>query len=44
MWGVTAPWDRWATEYAGPGMRLWAASEPTWGIWNIAEAQARAPS
>jgi len=35
-----AAWDRWAAEYAGPGLRLWAASEPTWGIWNITEAQA----
>jgi SAM-dependent methyltransferase len=35
-----AAWDRWAAEYAGPGLRLWAASEPTWGIWNVAEAQA----
>jgi SAM-dependent methyltransferase len=33
-------WDRWATEYAGPGLRNWAAAEPAWGIWNIAEAQA----
>ena len=35
-----AAWDRWAAEYAGPGVRLWAESEPTWGIWNVAEAQA----
>ncbi len=35
-----AAWDRLAAEYAGPGARLWAAAEPTWGIWNIAEAQA----
>jgi len=34
-----AVWDRWAAEYAGPGERLWAASDPTWGIWNIAEVQ-----
>jgi len=32
-------WDRLAAEYAGPGARLWAASEPMWGVWNIAEAQ-----
>jgi hypothetical protein len=31
-------WDRWAAEYAGPGVRLWAASEPILGIWSIAEA------
>ena len=35
-----AAWDRWAAEYAGPGLRNWAAAEPAWGIWNIAEAQA----
>ena len=34
-----AVWDRWAAEYAGPGLRNWAAAEPTWGMWNIAEAQ-----
>jgi SAM-dependent methyltransferase len=33
-------WDRWAAEYAGPGLRNWAAAEPCWGIWGIAEAQA----
>lgn len=32
-------WDRWAAEYAGPGLRNWAASEATWGIWNIPEAK-----
>ncbi len=35
-----AVWDRLAGEYAGPGERLWAASEPTRGNWNITEAQA----
>ncbi len=35
-----AAWDRWAAEYAGPGMRNWAAPEPTWGIWGIPETQA----
>ena len=35
-----AVWDRWAADYAGPGLRNWAAAEPTWGLWNIAEAQA----
>ena len=34
-----AAWDRWAAEYAGPGLHNWAAAEPTWGMWNIAEAQ-----
>jgi SAM-dependent methyltransferase len=35
-----AAWDRWAAEHAGPGLRNWAAAEPSWGIWGIAEAQA----
>jgi len=35
-----AAWDQWAAEYAGPGLRMWAEPEPSWGIWNIAEAQA----
>jgi len=35
-----AAWDRWSVEYAGPGLRNWAAAEPAWGIWNIAETQA----
>ena len=35
-----AAWDRWAPQYAGPGLRHWAAAEPSWGIWGIPEAQA----
>ena len=35
-----AAWDRWAAEYAGPGLRNWAQPEPSWGIWQIPEAQA----
>jgi 2-polyprenyl-3-methyl-5-hydroxy-6-metoxy-1,4-benzoquinol methylase len=35
-----AAWDRRAAEYAGPGLRLWAAAETAWGIWNVTEAQA----
>jgi SAM-dependent methyltransferase len=35
-----AAWDRLAAEYAEPGMRMWAEPDPTWGIWNVAEAQA----
>ena len=35
-----AAWDRWAEEYAGPGLRNWAVAEPSWGIWGIAKAQA----
>jgi SAM-dependent methyltransferase len=35
-----AVWDRWATGYAEGGLRNWAAAEPSWGIWKIAEARA----
>jgi SAM-dependent methyltransferase len=34
-----AAWDRWAADYAGPGLRRWAVAEPSWGLWNIPEAQ-----
>jgi SAM-dependent methyltransferase len=33
-------WDEWAADYAGAGLRNWAAADPTWGIWAIPEAQA----
>jgi hypothetical protein len=29
-----AAWDRWAEEYAGPGLGDWAVAEPIWGIWG----------
>jgi SAM-dependent methyltransferase len=32
-------WDQWAADYAAPGLRRWDAAEPTWGLWNIPEAQ-----
>jgi SAM-dependent methyltransferase len=32
-------WDQWARDYAGLGLRGWAA-EPSWGIWGVPEAQA----
>jgi SAM-dependent methyltransferase len=32
-------WDGWAERYAAAGRRSWAAAEPTWGIWGIAEAE-----
>ncbi len=35
-----AAWDRWAEGYSAAGLRSWAADEPRWGIWGIAEAQA----
>jgi SAM-dependent methyltransferase len=33
-------WDRWVPEYADTGLRCWAAAEPSWGIWDVPEAQA----
>jgi SAM-dependent methyltransferase len=33
-----AVWDRWAAEYAAYGERAWAAAEPTWGLWDVPEA------
>ncbi|MBV9095641.1 MAG: class I SAM-dependent methyltransferase [Streptosporangiaceae bacterium] len=35
-----AAWDRWAAEYAGPGLDNWAIAEPCWGIWGIPQRQA----
>jgi len=35
-----AAWDRWAADYAEPGLRGWAAAGPAWGIWHVPEAQA----
>ena len=32
-------WDRWAPDYADAGQRNWAAAEPSWGIWDVPEAQ-----
>jgi SAM-dependent methyltransferase len=29
-----------AEEYAAPGLRDWTSTEPTWGLWHVAEAQA----
>jgi SAM-dependent methyltransferase len=33
-------WDRWAADYAAPGLRSWAAADPRWGVWGIPEARA----
>ncbi|MBO0809684.1 MAG: class I SAM-dependent methyltransferase [Actinobacteria bacterium] len=35
-----AAWDQRAADYARPGLRNWAAAEPSWGIWAIPESQA----
>jgi SAM-dependent methyltransferase len=32
-------WDEKARDYVAPGERHWDAREPTWGIWNVPEAQ-----
>jgi SAM-dependent methyltransferase len=34
-------WDANAAEYAEPGRRAWAATEPTWGIFGVPEADVR---
>ena len=30
-------WDRLAADYAGAGLRNWAAAEPSWGVWRVSE-------
>ncbi len=35
-------WDALAAEYAGPGERAWARSEPAWGIWGVPESDLHA--
>jgi SAM-dependent methyltransferase len=32
-------WDRYASEYVGPGQENWASDAPTWGIWSIPESE-----
>ena len=34
-----AAWDRWAADYAEPGLRGWTQPEPGWGIWQVPEAR-----
>ena len=33
-----AYWDVKAAEFAGPGRKLWAQDEPTWGIWGVPQS------
>jgi SAM-dependent methyltransferase len=33
-----AAWDAWADDYAEGGARNWAAAEPSWGIFDVPEA------
>jgi SAM-dependent methyltransferase len=32
-------WDDTATEWVEPGRRSWAAAEPSWGQWDLPEAE-----
>ena len=32
-------WDAQAADYVATGERNWAASEPTWGIWDVPESE-----
>lgn len=32
-------WDGWAADYAAAGERAWTEAEPSWGIWDVPEAQ-----
>ena len=34
-------WDATAADWVAPGRRNWAAAEPSWGIWEIPEAELR---
>lgn len=34
-------WDGWAQQFVEPGRIAWRRLEPTWGIWNIPESEAR---
>lgn len=36
-----AAWDEWAARFVENGERNWAQAEPTWGIWDVPEAQLR---
>jgi SAM-dependent methyltransferase len=34
-------WDGFAADYVEPGRRNWASEKPTWGIWDVPEADIR---
>lgn len=34
-------WDGWAAEFEEAGHRAWAMAEPTWGLWEYPESEAR---
>ncbi len=35
-------WDSWAADFAGPGETAWSSEHPTWGIWNVPDADVHA--
>jgi SAM-dependent methyltransferase len=37
-----AYWDEYAPEWVEPGRRAWASEEPSWGIWQVPEAELQA--
>ena len=34
-----AYWDEEAKDYADPGRLAWAKTEPSWGIWGVADSE-----
>jgi hypothetical protein len=36
-----AAWNGQAADYERTGRRLWAQDEPTWGNWDVPEAELR---
>ena len=36
-----AYWDAMAADWVAAGRRRWQEDEPTWGIWNLPEAELR---
>jgi SAM-dependent methyltransferase len=34
-------WNEWADEFVESGERDWAAADPSWGVWAVAEAELR---
>jgi SAM-dependent methyltransferase len=37
-----AYWDEQAKDYADPGRRAWAKTEPNWGIWGVPDSELKA--
>jgi SAM-dependent methyltransferase len=37
-----AYWDEQAKDYADPGRRSWAKTEPSWGIWGVPDSELKA--